>query len=68
MKVLPKVPKWRLERDSNQRPFGRKAFNIPMSYTAGYECHSYFAVKFQSTCYPLNVNNADQTYEEEETL
>ena len=31
---LPKVTKWWLERDSNPRPFGRKAPNLPMSYHA----------------------------------
>src|SRR6218665_2934171 len=33
VKDLPKVPTWRLERDSNSRPFGRKAPNLPMSPT-----------------------------------
>src|SRR6218665_1549996 len=32
VKDLPKVPTWRLERDSNPRPFGRKATNLPMSH------------------------------------
>src|SRR6218665_3398818 len=32
MKNLPKVPTWRLKRDSNPRPFGRKATNLPMSH------------------------------------
>src|SRR6218665_2282167 len=32
VKDLPKVPAWRLERDSNPRPFGRKATNLPMSH------------------------------------
>src|SRR6218665_2390921 len=31
VKDLPKVPTWRLERDSNTRPFGRKATNLPLS-------------------------------------
>ena len=31
---LLKVPTWRLERDSNPRPFGRKATNLPMSHHA----------------------------------
>src|SRR6218665_372102 len=31
MKDLPKVPTWRLEWDSNLRPFGRKAPNLPLS-------------------------------------
>ena len=31
VKDLPKVPTWRLERDSNLRPFGRKTSNLPMS-------------------------------------
>src|SRR6218665_1638765 len=30
VKELPKVPTWRLERDLNPRPFGRKALNLPM--------------------------------------
>ena len=34
MKDLPKVPTWRPERDSNQRPFGRKATSSPMRYHA----------------------------------
>ena len=33
-KDLPKVPTWWLERDSNPRPFGRKATNLPMSHHA----------------------------------
>ena len=32
VKDLPKVPTWRLERDSNPRPFGRKASILPMSH------------------------------------
>jgi len=31
VKDLPKVPTWWLERDSNPRPFGRKASYQPMS-------------------------------------
>src|SRR6218665_3951496 len=31
VKDFPKVPVWRLERDSNSRHFGRKATNLPMS-------------------------------------
>src|SRR6218665_2573585 len=34
VKDLPMVPTWRLERDSNPRPFGRKATNLPMSHHA----------------------------------
>ena len=34
VKDLPKVPTWQLERDSNPRPFGRKAPNLPMSHYA----------------------------------
>ena len=34
VKDLPKVPTWRLERDSKPRPFGRKATNLPMSHHA----------------------------------
>ena len=33
VKDLPKVPKLRLERDSNLRPFGRKAPNLPRAST-----------------------------------
>src|SRR6218665_3110904 len=32
VKDLPKVPTWRLERDSNLRPFGRNSPNLPMSH------------------------------------
>src|SRR6218665_1165158 len=32
VKDLPKIPTWRLERDSSQRPFGRKTSNLPMSH------------------------------------
>src|SRR6218665_1012380 len=32
VKDLPKVPTWRLERDSNPRPFGQKASNLPMNH------------------------------------
>src|SRR6218665_1820489 len=35
-KDLPKVTTWRLGRDSNPRPFGRKATNLPMSHHAPY--------------------------------
>src|SRR6218665_675031 len=34
VKDLPKVPTWRLERDSNPQPFGRKVTNLPMSLHA----------------------------------
>src|SRR6218665_2410182 len=34
VKDLSKVPTWRLERDSNQRPFGQRASNLPMSHLA----------------------------------
>ena len=34
VKDLPKVPTWLLERDSNPRPSGRKATNLPMSHHA----------------------------------
>ena len=33
-KDLPKVPTWRLEPDSNPRPVGRKASNLPMRHHA----------------------------------
>src|SRR6218665_2060543 len=32
MKDLSKVPMWWPEWDSNPRPFGRKAMNLPMSH------------------------------------
>src|SRR6218665_2247552 len=34
VKDLPKVPTWRLERDSNPLPFGRKASTLPMRHQA----------------------------------
>src|SRR6218665_3384116 len=34
MKDLPKVPTWRLERESNPRPFGRKASTLPKGHHA----------------------------------
>ena len=34
VKVLPKVPMWQLEQDSNQRPFGSTTTNLPMSHHA----------------------------------
>src|SRR6218665_2420070 len=32
VKDLPKVPTWRLERNSNPRPSGRKALTLPMPH------------------------------------
>src|SRR6218665_3290370 len=32
VKYLPKVPTGQLDRDSNTRPFERKALNLPMSH------------------------------------
>ena len=32
VKDLPKVPTWRLEWNSNTRPFGQKETNLPMSH------------------------------------
>ena len=34
VKDLPKVPTWRLEQDSNPRPFGQMVMNLPMSHHA----------------------------------
>ena len=34
VKDSPKVPMWRLEWDSNQRPSGRKALRLPLSHHA----------------------------------
>ena len=33
-KGLAQGPEWRPKRDSNPRPFGRKATNLPMSHHA----------------------------------
>ena len=44
VKDLPKVFTRRLERDSNPRPFGRKATNLPMSH--------YSPQKVRGTCTP----------------
>src|SRR6218665_2372812 len=30
-KDMPKVPTWQLQRNSNPRPFGRNAWNLPVS-------------------------------------
>src|SRR6218665_1045784 len=38
VKELPKVPTWRLERDSNPRPSGRKASSLPMRHQAPQRC------------------------------
>jgi len=34
VKDLPKVPTWQLDRESNLRPFGPKAPNLPMNHHA----------------------------------
>ena len=34
VKDLPKIPTWHLERDSNPRPIGWKASNLPMCHHA----------------------------------
>src|SRR6218665_2446967 len=34
VKNLPRVPRWRLEWDSNPQPFSRIASNLPMSHHA----------------------------------
>ena len=45
IKDLPKVPKWRLERDSNMKSSGRKTPNFPLSHHAplsyGYKSTKY---------------------------
>ena len=41
VKDLPRVPTRRLERDSNPRPFGRKATNLPISHHAPRLCMSF---------------------------
>src|SRR6218665_2091983 len=33
-KDLPQVPTWRLERDFNPQPFGRKKWNLPTGHHA----------------------------------
>src|SRR6218665_3671642 len=47
VKDLCKVPTWRLERDSNPRPFGRKATNLPMSHNTPF-----------LICAPLNASGS----------
>src|SRR6218665_791313 len=37
VKDLPKISMWRLKRDWNLRPFGRKASNLPMSHHATHQ-------------------------------
>src|SRR6218665_2316349 len=32
VKDFPKVPTWRIERDSNPRPYGRQASTLPMNH------------------------------------
>jgi len=41
---LPKVPTWRLERDSNQWPFGRKATNLPSYESSPHHLHHHFLI------------------------
>src|SRR6218665_1212516 len=38
VKVLPKVPTWRLQGDSNPRPFGRNATNLKVSHHVPQPC------------------------------
>ena len=38
-KDFPKVPTWRLERDSNPRPTGGKALILPMCHHAPQDIH-----------------------------
>ena len=44
VKDLPKVPTWRLERDSKTRSFGRKASNLPMSHNASHRSSEYQSI------------------------
>src|SRR6218665_637458 len=57
VKDLPKVPTWRLERDSNPRPFGRKATNLPMSHHAPRIFYKYEFLS--STCWILSGSSAE---------
>ena len=42
VKDLPKIPMWRLERDSNPQPSGRKALSLPMRHNALTTCQDIF--------------------------
>src|SRR6218665_2571630 len=52
MKYLPKVPTWLLESDSNLRPFGRIASNLPLSNHAPELPHRFTSTK-RSISQPL---------------
>ena len=71
VKDLPKVPTWRLERDSNPRPFGRKVTNLPMSHHAPHIYIYIHSLPFQSlcldTCGCTQRNNDTETNRENET-
>src|SRR6218665_663529 len=52
---LPKVPTWGLERNSNPRPFGRKASNLPMNHHAPTIGKRSCLYAVQCNCMPTNV-------------
>src|SRR6218665_1234836 len=47
---LAQGPSWRLERDSNPRPFGRYASNLPMCYHAPRQCEGLHTITLLSKC------------------
>src|SRR6218665_3693162 len=50
---LPKVPTWRLERDSNPRPTGQKASTLPMHHHVpclSLSLHSSSSLPFLKSC------------------
>ena len=59
VKDLPKVPMWRLERESNPWPFGRKASTLPMRHPCPTFCEKFprmlqrTALMYTSTSLPL---------------
>ena len=51
-KDFPKVPTWRLERDSNLRPFGRRASNLSISHQALWFSSSIVSYRMHPICKP----------------
>ena len=51
VKDLPKVPTWRLERDYNSRPSGRKASTLPMRHHVPHNT----TLLFFTLCWPHNL-------------
>src|SRR6218665_963710 len=50
------VPTWRLERDSNPRPFRQKATNLPMSHTP----HCYKSLKLWENTTKFNAKTSTE--------